>query len=60
MEDLECQNWGEMSVTDTIFGKCELNVADDAYIRNGSGSKYWSQTFKVYRLISICIEKNLV
>ena len=24
-----CKNWGEMSVTDTIFGRWKLAVADD-------------------------------
>ena len=27
-----------MSETDTIFGRWELAVADDVYIRNGSGT----------------------
>jgi hypothetical protein len=28
-----------MSVTNTIFGRWELPVADDVYIRNGSGER---------------------
>ena len=35
---MEFKNWGEMSVTNTIFGRWELAVADDAYISNGSGT----------------------
>jgi hypothetical protein len=36
-------------VTYTIFGRWELDVANDAYIRNGSGSNIGAQTFKVRR-----------
>jgi hypothetical protein len=34
------QVWREMSVTDTIFGRLELAVADNFYIKNES----WSNT----------------
>jgi hypothetical protein len=34
MENVECKNWGKISVTDTIFGMWELAVAGDVYIRN--------------------------
>jgi hypothetical protein len=32
MWGLELKIWGEMSVTNTIFGRWELAVADDVYI----------------------------
>jgi hypothetical protein len=47
MEGLKCNNWGEMLVTNTIFGRWELAVADNVYIRYGNGSNIGSQTFKV-------------
>jgi len=50
MEGLEYKNWGKMSVMDTIFGRWELTVADNVYIRNGSGTNVGVQTFKVCRL----------
>ena len=50
MEGLECKNWGKMSVMDTILGRWELTVADDVYIRNGSGTNIGVQPFKVCRL----------
>jgi hypothetical protein len=31
------------SVTNTIFGRCELAVADDVYLRNGSGTNIGAQ-----------------
>jgi len=40
MEGLRCKISGEMSVTDTIFGRWEIAVADDAYITNRSGSYF--------------------
>ena len=46
---MELKNWGEISVTNTIFGRWELAVVDDAYIRNGSGTNIGMQTFKVCR-----------
>jgi hypothetical protein len=45
MGGLEFKNWGEMSVTDTIFGRWKLAVADDAYIRNRSGTNIGVQTY---------------
>ena len=48
MESLECKNWGEMSVSDTIFGRRELAVADDVYIRNGSRSNVGAQTYNTH------------
>ena len=32
MEGLECKNWDEMSVTDILFGRWELAVANDLYL----------------------------
>ena len=46
MEDLECKNWGETSKTHTIFGRWELAVSDDVFIRNGSEKV--QQNFDVY------------
>ena len=46
---LVCKNWGEMSVTDTIFGRWKLAVADDVYIRNGSGSNIGAHTYNTYQ-----------
>jgi hypothetical protein len=40
MEGLRCTKWGEMSVTDTIFGGWEIAVADDIYITNRNGSYF--------------------
>ena len=42
---LGCKNWGEMSVTDTIFGRRELALADYAYIRNGNGTNIGAQIY---------------
>ena len=53
MDCLDCKNWGKMLVTDTIFGRWELAVADDIYIRNGNGRNIDAQTI----LISIYIVK---
>jgi hypothetical protein len=53
MESLECKNVGIMSVTVTVFGRWELAVADNVYIRNGSKSNIGVQTFKVYRLATL-------
>jgi hypothetical protein len=53
MESLECKNFGIMSVTVTVFGRWELAVADNVYIRNGSKSNIGVQTFKVYRLATL-------
>ena len=39
-----------MSVVNPIFGRREPAVADDVYIRNGSGSFIGAQMFKVRRL----------
>ena len=47
---LGCKNCGEMSVTNTIFGRWELAAADDVYIRNGSGTNIGGQTFNMCRL----------
>ena len=30
-------------MTNTIFGRCELAVADDVYLRNGSGTNIGAQ-----------------
>ena len=38
MEGLECKNFGVMSVTVMVFGRWELAVADNVYIRNGNKS----------------------
>jgi hypothetical protein len=35
---ISCKNWGEMPVTDMIFGRWELDIADNVYIRNGRGT----------------------
>jgi hypothetical protein len=53
MEGLECKNFGVMSVTVMVFGRWELAVADNVYIRNGSKSNIGVQTFKVYRLATL-------
>jgi hypothetical protein len=37
-----------MSETNTIFGRWELAVADDVYIRNGSGTNIGAQTYNTY------------
>ena len=63
MEGLECKNWGEMLIADTIFGRWELAVADNAHIRNGSNIGV--QTFKVHRftipiMISIWLTNSTV
>ena len=44
MEGLEYKNWGKITVRYTIFGRWMLAVADDFYIRNGSGSNIGAQT----------------
>jgi hypothetical protein len=45
-QGLESKNWCKMSVTVTIiFGRWELAVADDVYIRNGSGTNIGEQTY---------------
>ena len=53
MEGLECKNFGVMSVTVMVFGRWELAVADNVYIRNGSKSNIGVQTFKVYSLATL-------
>jgi hypothetical protein len=40
MEGLQCKKWGKISVTDSIFGRWEIVVADDVYITNRSGSYF--------------------
>jgi len=52
---LECKNWAEMSVADTIFGQWGIAVADNVYIRNGRGSNIGAQTFKVRRPTNLLI-----
>lgn len=49
---LECKNWGEISVTDTIFVRLELAVAD-VYIRNGK-RQYWCTDLQ-YLSVYTCI-----
>ena len=38
-----------MSVTNTLLGRWELAVADDVYIRNGSGTNTGAQTYNAYQ-----------
>ena len=38
-----------MSVMDTIFGRWELTVTDDVYIRNGSRTNIGAQTYNTYQ-----------
>jgi hypothetical protein len=47
MEGLQCKNWGEMSVMDTIFGRWKLAVTEDIYIR--SRSNIGAQTYNTYQ-----------
>jgi len=42
-------------VTNTIFGRWELVVADDVYIRNGSGTNIGAQTYNTYQYMKMCI-----
>ena len=49
MKGLECNNGGEMSVTDMIFGRWELAVAHNVNIRNKCGSNIGVQTYNIYR-----------
>jgi hypothetical protein len=42
-----------MSVTDTIFGRWELAVADDVNIRNGSRNNIGAQTYNTYNQYNI-------
>jgi hypothetical protein len=37
-----------MSVTHEIFGRCEIVVADDVYIRNRSSNNIAAQTYITY------------
>jgi hypothetical protein len=37
-----------MSVTHAICGRCEIAVADDVYIRNGSSNNIAVQTYITY------------
>jgi hypothetical protein len=53
MEGLECQNWSDMSVMDTIFGRWELAVADKVY-----GSNVGAQTYNTYRYIYTFISED--
>jgi len=48
-DGLECKHWDKMSVTNTIFGRRELVVADIVYIRNGSASNIGVQTYNTYQ-----------
>ena len=49
MQGLKFKNWGEMSVTNTLLGRWELAVADDVYIRNGSGTNTGAQTCNAHQ-----------
>ena len=49
MEGLEYKNWGEMWVTDTIFGRRGLAVADNVYINKGSRRNIGAQTYNTYQ-----------
>jgi len=42
-----------MSVTDIIFGRWELAVADDVNIRNGSRNNIGAQTYNTYNQYNI-------
>ena len=42
---LECKNLGKRSFKVTIFGRWELAVADNVYIRNRNGSNIGAQTY---------------
>jgi hypothetical protein len=37
-----------MSVTHAIFGRCEIVVTDDVYIRNRSSNNIAAQTYITY------------
>jgi len=55
MDDFEFKNWVEMSVTDTIFGRWKLSVADGVYIRSGRGTNIGSQTYNTFQSISFTL-----
>ena len=50
------QTLGEMSVTVTSFDRWKLAIADNGYIRNGSGTNIGAQTFNMRRLIRVFLE----
>ena len=45
---LRAWRFGEISVTDTIFGRWGFTVADDVRIRNGSGSNSGAHAYNIY------------
>jgi hypothetical protein len=53
MEGLECNKWGEMSVTETIFVRWELVLTNDVYIRNGSGTNIGARLSRCNMTIGI-------
>ena len=62
MEDFECKIWGEMSVTNTIFSRWELAVADNVYFKKRKRNQYWCadlQCLSVYHLARFCNSDKL-
>ena len=56
MEGLNCKKWGKMSVTDTIFGRWEIAVADNVYSKNENGTNIGAQTFNTYQYTFLSIQ----
>ena len=48
-----------MSVTNKIFGRWELAVADDVYIRNGSGTNIGAQTYNTYQYPPVSVNQSV-
>jgi len=46
---MECKNCVKMSVMITIFGRWELAVADNVYIKNGSRTNIGVQNYNNYQ-----------
>ena len=63
MEALEFKNWGEMSVTDTIFSRWELTVADNVYIRNRSrttmGGQNYNTLYASFVDVFLCVKNQI-
>jgi hypothetical protein len=53
---LELQKMGQMSVTDTIFGRWEIAVADNVYSKNENGTNIGAQTFNTYQYTFLSIQ----
>ena len=58
MYGFECKTWGETCVTDTIFCRWELAVADDVYIRNEGGNNIDAQTYNTYQYIDAAFSRT--